>query len=180
MRTSTNPKKPQTPKDQVAVFTQGYVQVFPKARSVKASIKEHAKLMEHPVESGTIITDHRVIMQVEIELSLVLNSVDYQDVYKSIRQYYLNSTYLIVQTKAAVYENQIIESMPHQEDPETYDSLTLALKLKQVLIVTSQYGVVPKKPSNSTTVDRGIQQATPVIPTSSGAATAIDYLRNRI
>ncbi len=30
--------------------------------------------MEHPVESGIIITDHRIILPVEIELSLILTS----------------------------------------------------------------------------------------------------------
>lgn len=173
MRTTAQPELNDFPKDQVAVFTQDFVQIFSKARSIKASVREHAKLMEHPVESGTLITDHRIILQVEIELSLILSSVDYQDVYKSIRQYYLNSTFLVVQTKAAIYTNQIIESMPHEENPENYNALIVALKLKQVQIVTSQSGILPKNPANATTVDRGIQQGTTTDKPSSSAASLL-------
>ena len=158
--------------DTVAVFTQDYVQIFKNARSIKAVVKESAKVMEHPVESGSIITDHRIILPVEIDLSMILASVDYQNVYKQIRQYYYNSTLLYVQTRAGLYMNQLIQGMPHEEDPEQYDALTLALSLKQVQFVTAQYGVVPKNPSNSTTVKRGTQQGSTASPTQTTKATA--------
>lgn len=148
--------------DYVAIFDQDYNQLFREARAIKAVVKEQSKVMEHPVESGAIITDHRIIMPVEIDLSLILASEDYQSVYKAIRQYYLNATLLIVQTRAGIYENQLISALPHEEDPTMFDALTLALSLKQVFFVTAQFGVVPKSPSNTTTVNRGVQQGTPV------------------
>lgn len=148
--------------DRVAVFTQDYTQVFRQARSLKATVREDSKVMEHPLESGATTVDHRIVLPVEIELSMVLQSEDYQDVYKEIRQYYLNGTLLIVQTRANVYTNQLIQAMPHDEDTDLYDALSLALKLKQVQFVEAQYGVVPKNPKNSTTVDRGVQQSKPV------------------
>lgn len=156
--------------DYVAVFTQDFTQIFKQARTIKAVVKETAKVMEHPVETGAIITDHRIILPVEIELSMILQAADYADVYKSIRQYYLNSTLLVVQTKSGIYENQLIASMPHQEDPEQYDALSLALSLKQVQFVTAQYGVVPKNPNNSTTVSRGTQQSNPATTSQTTAA----------
>lgn len=146
--------------DYVAVFTQDFTQVFSEARAIKATVKEQAKAMEHPVESGAIITDHRIILPVEIELSMILQAPDYQDVYKTIRQYYLNGTLLVVQTRSGIYENQLIVSMPHEEDPAQFDALALALSLKQVQFVTAQYGVVPKSPQHATTVNRGTQQGT--------------------
>ena len=146
--------------DYVAVFTQDFQQIFMEARAIKAVVKEQAKLMEHPVESGAIITDHRIILPVEIDLSLILQSPDYQNVYKAIRQYYLNGTLLVVQTRSGIYENQLISGMPHEEDPTQYDALAIALSLKQVQFVTAQFGVVPKNPKNSTTVNRGTQQPT--------------------
>lgn len=147
--------------DYVGIFTQEYLQIFRQARAIKAVIKEQAKVMEHPVESGAIISDHRVILPVEIDISLILASEDYQDVYKAIRQYYFNATLLIVQTRSGIYENQLISSLPHEEDPNMFDALAIALSLKQVQFVTPQYGVVPKYPSNSTTTNRGTQQGIP-------------------
>lgn len=159
--------------DYVGVFNQDFSQVFPRARPMKAVVKEEAKVMEHPVESGAIITDHRIILPVEIELSLILQALDYQETYKVIRQYYLNATLLVVQTKSAVYDNQIIASMPHEEDPEQYDALIISLKLKQVQFVTPQYHVNPKNKTNSTTVNRGTQLPQPVPPVKQSGIVAI-------
>ena len=82
---------------------------------------------------------------------------------------------MVVQTKSGVYDNQLIESLPHEEDPAQYDVLTIALSLKQVIFVTAQYGVVPKNPNNSTTQKRGTQQGTPAPPKQT-TTTATDLL----
>lgn len=147
--------------DSVAILDKNYNQLFKKARSIKAVVKEQSKIMEHPIENGAIITDHRIILPVEIDLSMILASSDYQNVYKSIKQYYIQATLLIVQTRADTYTNQLITSLPHEEDPDMYDAITIALSLKQVVYVTPKYGIVPKYPSNSTTTNRGIQNTTP-------------------
>ena len=143
--------------DTVAVFTQDYQQLFVDAKGLRAVIKEQAKVMEHPIETGAIITDHRVILPVEIELSLILLPVSYQDTYKAIRSYYLNGTLLVIQTRTGVYENQLISGMPHEETPEQYDAISLTLSLRQALFVTPVGNVTPADPSDSTTVDKGQQ-----------------------
>lgn len=155
--------------DQVAIFDQNFRQIFSTARPLKAVVKEQAKLMEHPIETGATIVDHRIILPVEIELSLVLESyfgvsVEYQQVYNAIREAYLNSVLLTVQTRSGVYTNQLIQSLPHEEDPTQYDVLTLALSLKQVIFVTAQYATTPKNPSNSNTTNRGMQLPMPASP----------------
>lgn len=141
--------------DTVAVYDQNFRQVFPRARALKAVVKEDAKVMEHPVETGAIITDHRIILPIEIELSFILQSEDYLDTYRAIKQYFLNATLLVVQTRSGTYQNQLIASMPHEEDPEQFDTLMMAVNLKQVQFVTPQFNVRPRRPSNSTTSDRG-------------------------
>lgn len=151
--------------DYVAIFTQDYTQLFREARAIKGVVKEQSKLMDHPVESGATTTDHRVILPVEIDLSLIIASEDYVNVYKQIRQYYLNATLLVVQMRSGIYENQLIASLPHEEDPAMYNALAIALSLKQVQFVTPQYGVAPKRTTNATTVDRGVQQAKPATTT---------------
>lgn len=161
---------PSVSTDYVAVFTQDFIQVFTRARAIKAVVKEQAKVMEHPIENGAIITDHRIILPVEIELSLILQSPDYQDVYKTIRQFYLNGTLLVVQTRSGIYENQLIASMPHEEDPSQYDALAIALSLKQAQFVTASFSAVPKNPHNTSTVQRGTQQPTTPTPVNQSFA----------
>jgi hypothetical protein len=149
--------------DTVAIFDQDYNQLFRNARAIKAVVKEQSKVMEHPVESGAIITDHRIVLPVEIDLSLILSSIDYQDVYAAIKQFYLNATLLVVQTRSDIYTNQLISALPHEEDPTMYDALTLALSLKEVIMVTAQYAT-PRHPASTNTRNRGTQQTTPATP----------------
>ena len=166
--------------DQVAIFDKDYNQLFRQAKSIKVVVKENSKLMEHPIETGAIITDHRIIMPIEIDMSLILASSDYSDVYKSIKQYYTNATTLIIQTRSAIYTNQLIEALPHEEDPNMYDALTIALSLKQVVYVAAKYAPAPKYPSNTNTQDRGAQQGTPATPNQSGLINRIDYLHGKV
>ena len=156
--------------DVVGVYTQDYTQLFRNARSIKAVVKENSKVMEHPVENGSVIVDHRIVLPIEIELTLVLSSFDYQNIYKSIKQYYLNGELLVIQTRSDVYLNKIIESMPHEEDPDQYDAIELTLNFKQVQFVTAQYGVLPKQPKNTNTVKRGAQQPKTAAPSQASAA----------
>jgi hypothetical protein len=143
--------------DQVAVFTQEFDQIFRNARAIKAVVKEQAKVMEHPIENGATIVDHRVILPVEIELSLLLTPVDYQNTYKAIKSYYESATLLVIQTKTGIYQNQLIMGMPHEETVEVYDAIALTLSLREALFVVPEFAITPAAPSDSTTVERGQQ-----------------------
>jgi len=158
----------------LAVFTQDFTQIFRDARAIKAIIKEQSKVMEHPVESGIVITDHRIILPIEIELSLILAKADYQNVYNSIKGYYLQGTLLVIQTRSGVYQNMLIQQIPHEENPDMYNALALAMTLKQVIFAVAQYGVVPKYAKNSTTQALGTQNATSA--TTSQTSFAQDLL----
>lgn len=159
--------------DTVAVFNQEYEQLFRDARSIKAVIKEQAKVMEHPIETGAVITDHRIILPVEIELSMLLLSRSYQDTYKAIRSYYLNGTLLVVQTRTGIYENQLISAIPHEETPEKYDVIALNLSLRQALFVVPANSITPAEPEDSTTVERGQQGVIAANATQLAVALAI-------
>lgn len=155
-------------------------EVFPRAQSMRVEVKPESMPMEHPVESGATITDHRILKPIEIEMSMVLSTEDYQDVYKEISGYYANGTLLIVHCRAGTFQNQLIQGIPHTEDADQYDAIILSLKLKQVLIAitpsassvapgvsaNSQTPMVtaPRNAVNTTTVQRGTQNGAPVAP----------------
>jgi hypothetical protein len=145
--------------DVVGFYTQDFRQVFPKARPIKCVVKEEAQVMEHPLETGATITDHRIILPVELEVSVVVGSFDYRNTYQIIKQIFLNAELLSVQTKLATYENQLIAGIPHEEDPEMFDAIAIAIKLKEAKFVTPQSDVVPRNATQKSTVDRGNQQA---------------------
>lgn len=160
--------------DVVGIYDQNFQQVFDTARPIKATVKEDSKLMDHPIETGATITDFSIILPVEIELSIIAVGVnEYRAVYNRIRQAFTGRTLFSVQTSTGLYQNQIIQSMPHEEDPALADAIAIALKLKEVQIVEAQYIALParkvRNPANASTVDKGQQQPTDASTARSGS-----------
>ncbi|UUM20926.1 phage baseplate protein [Mycoavidus sp. SF9855] len=151
--------------DVVGLFDDSFAQCFVDARPIKSTVKEASKTMEHPIESGATITDHRILLPVEIELSMMLPSTAYRNTYAQIREAYLNGQVFSVQTKAGRYPNMLITNMPHEEDPDIFDSIMLSLRLKEVLLVKAQYEDLPpqkvRNKSHASTVQRGEQSGKP-------------------
>lgn len=151
--------------DVVGVYTQNYVQVFRNARPLKAFVRLDSQLPEHPLETGEVRVDHQIFRPIEIELPLITQTEAYREIYQEIRQLYQSNTLLIVQTKSDTYDNQLIQSLPHEENPDAFGQLLISLRLKQVIFFSATESVpVPKNPNNSATVDRGNQQPTAATP----------------
>lgn len=166
----TDLRLPNASADVVAVFDKNFNQVFVNARPIKAMISEQAKVMEHPIETGAVITDHRIIQPVEIELSLILIASDYRNVYQQIKQLYRAGEILTVQTRTDTYQNMLIQKLPHDEDPEMFDVVALALGLKEAQFVTAQFGTLPaskvRDATDASTTQKG-QQTTKTDPNPS-------------
>jgi len=129
--------------DVVGIFDENLNQVFRLARPIRATVSEDSKLMEHPVEDGSIITDHQIILPIEIRLSLILDPEEYRNIYGLMKQSYLRSELFIVRTRTATYTNMIIKSLPHEEDAAIYDTIAMSLLMKEVQIVEAQFGTLP-------------------------------------
>lgn len=147
--------------DVVAVLNSDFEQVFEKARAVKATIMRASKAMEHPLETGATVTDHRIVLPVIVELSMILSSEDYKAVYQQVRDLFVSGELLTVQTRVDSFDSMLIEKMPHDETPEMFDGVALALSLKEAQFVQPQFATVKvEKPKDSTTVKQGQKQPT--------------------
>lgn len=147
--------------DVTAVLNANFEQVFEKARAVKATIMRASKAMEHPLETGATITDHRILLPVNIELSMLLTSEDYPVVYQQVRDLFVKGELLTVQTRVDSFPSMLIEKMPHDETPEMLDGVALALSLKEAIFVQPQFSTIKvAKPKNSATVKQGQKQPT--------------------
>ncbi len=145
--------------DVVCVLNAALEQVFVTARPIKATVKEGSKLMQHPLETGSLATDHRVFLSTEIELSLLLTGEEYRATFQQIRDLYRQGEVLTVQTRAASYPDMLVEVMPHDETPDIYDGLAVAVKLIEARFVEPQFSdIKPANPANASTVKRGEQQ----------------------
>lgn len=155
--------------DVVGVFDANFNQLFPNARAMKGRVKEGAKVMDHPVESGSTITDHRIIMPVEIDLDVMLSGADYRDTYARVREVFLGNDTVTVQTRTGSYANMLVAEMPHDEFADVADAIPMLIRLREVIFVTAQFQALPPakvaKKSDASTVKRGQQtgkdEATP-------------------
>lgn len=153
--------------DVVAILrAETFEQMFVGAQPMKLYARVEAKVAEHPIETGATIVDHRVILPVELELSLFIEADNYRSVYLQLRAAFLAGTLLIVQSKASSYQSLQMVSMPHEENPETFDAITVSLRLKEAKFITAEYGTLPaRKVANKTqqsTKKKGEQQTTTV------------------
>lgn len=150
---------PTKKKDLVQILDDDFVKLFPEAQiSEVRRVEENAEIFDHTIEDGSVVSDYKIINPVGIDLLVILNSSDYQSVYFSIRQYWIESTIVRVQTKTATYENQIIKNISHTEVPEMYNAIGMVLMLRQAQVVKAEYGVNPALPAHTSTVNRGQQQ----------------------
>ena len=152
--------------NKVSVFDSNFNQLFPDATIIKLNIKEEAKVMEHPLETGATVSDHAITQPIEIEMDIFINSTSYKNTYNIIVKLFHDFSFLTVQTNTDTYKNQIIQSMPHVESSDIFDGTVINMKLKEALFIEPQYGSVPispRNPKNSSTTGRGTQNPQPPV-----------------
>jgi hypothetical protein len=153
--------------DEVAVFDNNFNQLFPMAKIIKVNVKEEAKVMEHPLETGETISDHAIIQPIEIEIDVLIQGIDYKNTYAIINKLFQDFSLLTVQTNTGTYKNQLISSMPHIESSDIFDGTIINIKTKEALFVEPQYGnipISPRNPKNRSTNDRGNQSGSGTTP----------------
>lgn len=147
--------------DVVAIYNASQSQVFEDARPMKASVSYYSRQFEHPLEDSTVITDHRVIMPVEISLVMTIPFGEYKDAYLNITNAFLRGDILQVRTKARTYLNMVIQAMPHEENPEKFDAIDIVLELKETQFFTTTVTTLSvdnvEDATQSSSVQRGEQ-----------------------
>lgn len=145
----------------IGIYDSEFNPLVAEAAPIKATISPTSKLMEHPVENGTVIMDHSVRLPTEITFQMLLVGDNVRDLYKSLVTMYDKKELLTIQTRADVYPRMVIESMPHDESAENMAVIPVVLKLKEVIVAETQFQALPPKqvasPRNASTVKRGQQ-----------------------
>ncbi len=153
--------------DVVGIFDSDFRQLVPEGRPIKASVTEPSKVMEHPLEDGSTVADHRVFLPVEIEMTMLVPI----EIFQRLRAIYRQTETVTIQTNSGSYDNMIIETLPHDETPDAFDMLPVAAKFREVQFVAAQFQALPPKsvgksangnPSrNASTTKKGEQSGKP-------------------
>lgn len=104
-----------------------------------ANIEPTSELAEHPVETGTMITDAAIINPLSAKVRIALPRMFYTRIYSDLeKKYFIGKKKIILQTKLAVYKNMVLQNMPHDLTNETVDRVVIDLDLRQVIDVAPQ------------------------------------------
>lgn len=106
---------------------------------VKADIEIESDLCDHPVETGSVITDNAIIQPITIKLQIALPTAFATRIYNEMIKYYQKKKYIMVQTKFAMYRNMVIQAMPYKLENASVDRPLVELTLRQVMEVEAQY-----------------------------------------
>lgn len=134
---------------------------------MEARVMDEAELMEHPLEDGSKIVDHKVHQPIEVTIQASLDlslQAAATNAYNEFKQLYQDGTLLMVKTSVDVYDNMLIQGIPYEELPNSYDRIIFNISLKEAIIVESQYIPLPpgkvRNPSDASTTLTGEKQPT--------------------
>lgn len=122
---------------------------------MNATIIQNSKLMEHPVEDGTVCADYKVKMPTEISIQIVLPAQMYEDIINEIQEYKDKGQMIYVETKYGGFKNMQIVNIPIQLKPDNISRLTLEIKFKQVLVPKEKDYISPKDEEDTNTISSG-------------------------
>lgn len=146
--------------DVIGIFGDDGRQYFVKARSMRLQSNRSSKTMQHPLETGSSVVDHRIQLPIEATLMVVMQAADYKSMYSQIAAAFNAGTLFTLQCKADSFPSMYVSDMPHEESPEQYDAITMVLKLTEAAFFKSQASAItarPRNSKNSSTAKRGEQ-----------------------
>lgn len=146
----------------VGMYDSNFRQLITDAVPMYADIQEGSKIFTHPLETGVSVSDHKIILPIEITLEMVLPRQLYQDLYATLRQLFHGDNTFIIQTRTMAYRNMALAQMPHEERTDQFDVIPITLTFQEAIFIETQFQALPpakvRNKRDASTVKRGEQQ----------------------
>jgi hypothetical protein len=161
---STNTSVNSLSQDVIAILNgEDFTQLFPLASPMQVTVRELSKVLSFTVEDGSERSDHIVYLPVEIDIPFLLTE-DTRNIYAAFKRAWKTQTTLVVQTKVDSFPNMLIYEMPHDENSEQGESITLLVKMRVFESIKTEFGALPPRKvankSQGSTVKKGQVQTT--------------------
>lgn len=147
--------------DVVGIYDTQFQRVLTGAVAMKISVVESAKVMEQPLEDGTVITDHRIILPTEAQLSVFLKPGDYRNAYQALKEAFLSEKLFSIKTRVTMHENMLMSDIPREESAEDVDLIKMIVSFREAKFQQAQFQALPPRSvrdkSDASTVKRGDQ-----------------------
>ena len=146
--------------------------IFKSSNITSLDAKLNKQATKYQVEDGTERNNHIIEKAKEIDVSLVLTKADEKENIASFQElldYFNNNKLVTVQTKMNIYNNMLIEAIPHSESKDIFYGCTISMHLTEWREVKPEYGELKqeqvKDNKHSDTQKTGRQQGTEVTNT---------------
>lgn len=125
-----------------------------------------AKLFEHPIETGAVIADHRILNPATISLQAYIALND-ELTLKELSYYYISGTPLKIRAGNDVINNAYIDTKPFELSGSCIDKTLYSISFKEAQEITPVYVGLKnsRNKSNASRVNSGQKQGRKV-PTS--------------
>ncbi|MDR0675978.1 MAG: hypothetical protein LBF97_02935, partial [Elusimicrobiota bacterium] len=128
-------------------------EILQELQFLEASVIDESKITEHPIEDGSIVSDYKIQLPIEINLTAVMPSANignygynlnlldgarfnnWRKIYQELKDLKTSQDKLIIKTKSDSYFNMILVGIPHDEKVENVNRLVFTLKFKEVFVV---------------------------------------------
>ena len=131
---------------------------------IDADAKDEAQTMDHPIESGAVVTDHIVFNPKEITLRCWMPNTPflYNRALSEIQNLYKQSREVKIKIRSDVFEPMILVAKPVMVSADSLDHVIYELSFRQILVAVSQYVPLPvskvKHKQDASTVSSGEKQ----------------------
>lgn len=123
----------------IAIYEQSEnQQILTEVQFIDGSAQIDKKLMEHPKEDGTLITDHAIDDPTQITLQALLSDDDSTSL-NVIQDLYDNLTPVIIKLKNELHTNLVMSSRPMKADSTHYNKTVYNLTFKEVQEAVTLY-----------------------------------------
>lgn len=137
-------------------------EVLQKAQIERIAIEDQAKIFEHPLETGAMITDHEIFEPKRVTCQMIISDDDAETL-QELEQLYLSGAELRIRAGNKIITNVVISSKPFEISSEMFDKTRYSVTFKEALRVSPVYTKLPPrkvaKKSSASRVNSGVKQA---------------------
>ena len=128
----------------------------------RIAFEDNAKLFEHPIETGAVITDHEIFDPCKVVIQAYISNDDASTL-TELEQLYLSGTPLKIRAGNKIIPKAIIASKPFEINGTIFDKTLYSIAFKEYFEVTPTYSKMPprkvRKKANASRVNKGVKQA---------------------
>ena len=145
----------------VSLYNENGQELLTSASIVSCSVNDTSKLMEHPIESGAVVSDYKIFNPVTATLTVALSQMEYSSEFAEVYSIYKSCKFVTLQTKTNVYQNLQILSLQHEANSQNVNRPSLVIQFKEALTVEAQFDSVKtlKNAGSGNTKNLGSKQA---------------------